>query len=180
MKKIVLVCGIIAGLISSAWCAISVRVFTDDVSLDTRTWLGYTSMILSFSLIFAGVKNYRDNFNNGCISFGKAFQIGLLIALVGSTIYVIAWLISYYFFFPDFAEKYNTLMLKQMKAQGASQEAITREMAEMAGFFKLYENPVFNILITYSEILPVGLIISLIAAAILKRKPDKRTVQPAK
>jgi ethanolamine transporter EutH len=170
MKKIVLTCGIIAGLISAAWCAISVRVMPDDVTLDTRTWLGYTSMILSFSLIFVGIKQYRDNLNGGYITFGKAFKVGLYIALIGSTLYVLLWLISYYFFFPDFMQKYNHLMLLQMQADGKTAADIQKEMADMAKFGEWYKNPVFNILITYSEILPVGLVVSLIAAAILRKK----------
>ena len=174
MKKIILVCGLIAGLISSAWCFISVRVFTNDVSLNTRTWLGYTAMILSFSLIFVGIKQYRDNYSDGVITFGKAFKIGLLISLVGSTLYVLLWLISYYFFFPDFAGKYTALMQAQMKADGASAAAISREMADMSKYFAWYKNPLFNILITYSEILPVGLVMALIAAAVLKRKSRAR------
>jgi len=174
MKKIVLVCGLIAGLISSAWCFISVRVFTNDVSLNTRTWLGYTAMILSFYLIFVGIKQYRDNYSNEVITFWKAFKIGLLISLVGSTLYVLLWLISYYFFFPDFAGKYTALMQAQMKADGASAAAISREMADMSKYFAWYKNPLFNILITYSEILPVGLVMALIAAAVLKRKSRAR------
>lgn len=170
MKKIIIVCGLIAGFISSAWCFISVRVFSDHIDLNTRTWLGYTSMILSFSLIFIGIKQYKENFGGGFISFGKAFKIGLLITLVGSTLYVMIWLISYYFFFPNFAEKYATLMRIQMKKDGASEAAIAKEMVEMAKFSSWFKNPLFNILITYSEIMPVGLLMSLIAAAILKRK----------
>ncbi len=176
MKKIIIVCGVIAGIISSAWCAVGVRVFTNDVSLDTRTWLGYISMILSFSLIFVGVKSYRDKYNNGEIAFGKAFKTGLLITLVASTFYVIVWLISYYFFFPNFAEKYASLMLAQMKANGASQADINKEMIEMVKFSKWYKNPIFNVLITYSEIAPGGIVISLIAALILKKNSKPATV----
>lgn len=170
MKRIITVCGLIAGLIASAWCAISVRTFPDSVSLATRTWLGYTSMVLSFSLIFVGIKQYRDNFNQGVISFGRAFRIGLLITLLASTVYVMLWLVSYYFFFPGFAQKYAHLMQLQLKENGAPAAEVAKQMADMAKYSGWYKNPVINILITYSEILPVGLVVSLIAAAILKKK----------
>jgi hypothetical protein len=176
MKKTIITCGLIAGLISSAWCAISVRVFPDSVSLDTRTWLGYTSMILSFSLIFVGIRQYRDNYCGGEISFGKAFRVGLYIALIGSTLYVLIWLVSYYFFLPNFAQKYATLMRLQMVANGASPAAIQKEMVQMDSINKMFKNPIFNILITYSEILPAGLVIALIAAAILKKNPSGQVV----
>lgn len=171
MKKIIIVCGIIGGLISSAWFFVSDSMLADNLSINARIWLGYTSMILSFSLIFVGVKNFRDNFNGGEISFGKAFRMGLLITLIASTVYVAVWLISYKFLFPDFAEKYAAETQREMQAQGASAAEIKSKMVEMVNYAKLYQNPLFNILMTYSEIFPVGLVISVIAALILKKKP---------
>jgi hypothetical protein len=169
MKKLILTYGIIGGLISAAWCSISVRTFPDSVSLDTRTCLGYASMIVAFSMIFVAVKKYRDNLGGGQITFGKALKIGLLITLVASTLYVITWLISYYFFFPNFFEKYMLLLKLQRQAEGKSPAEISQEIAGMAKFKAMYKDPLFNILITYTEIAPVGIVISLIAAFLLKK-----------
>jgi hypothetical protein len=127
-------------------------------------------MLLAFSLVFVGVKQYRDKFNAGQISFGKAFRIGFFIVLVASTMYVVAWLFNYYLLMPDFLEKYSAHMLEEMKAQGASAEKIQKESKEMASFAKMYQNPFFNALMTYVEILPVGVVVTLISAMILKRK----------
>jgi hypothetical protein len=127
-------------------------------------------MLLAFSLVFVGVKQYRDKFNAGQISFGKAFRIGFFIVLVASSMYVVAWLFNYYLLMPDFLEKYSAHMLEEMKAQGASAEKIQKESKEMASFAKMYQNPFFNALMTYVEILPVGVVVTLISAMILKRK----------
>lgn len=170
MKKIVIVCGSIAGLIVSAMLAITVTMSNRSGNVEGGMLLGYATMVIAFSLIFVGIRNYRDKYNSGIISFGKAFKTGLLITLVASTIYVIVWLISYYFFIPDYGEKYAAHMLDKLKADGASQAEIVKQTKEMNSFNKMYKNPFFNALITYTEIIPVGLLISLISSLILKRK----------
>ncbi|MEO6456288.1 MAG: DUF4199 domain-containing protein [Ginsengibacter sp.] len=85
----------------------------------------------------------------------------------------IVWLIDYFFFIPDFLEKYSAHTLDKLKASGASQIEIDKEAKEMASFGKMYKNPFFNAMMTYVEILPVGLIVTLISSLILKRKAAK-------
>jgi hypothetical protein len=171
MKKTVLICGLIAGLIStSLFIGLMVLGKAGHDDFKNGMLYGYTLMILAFSFIFVGTKITRDKYSGGEISFGKAFLVGLYITLVASTIYVIVWLIDYYFFIPDFAEKYGAHVLENLKASGASQAEIAKQSAEMARFSEMYKNPFFNALITYSEIMPVGLIVSLISAWALKRK----------
>jgi hypothetical protein len=170
MKKNVWIFGVISGLIISLWMICSVSFCTNNTDFESSELLGYASMLLSFSLIFVAIKNYRDKFNNGVVSFGKAFMIGLYISLIASTIYVISWLIDYHFFVPDFMDTYSAHMLDKLKASGASVAEIEKKTTEMASFKEMYKNPFFNIALTYSEILPVGLVVSLISAAILKKK----------
>jgi hypothetical protein len=170
MKKIVVTCGIIGGLISIGWYIFSVQVFKLDMSMNARLFFGYASMVLAFSLIFVGVKNFRDNYNGGVISFGEAIKVALLITAVASTVYVGVWLIDYYFFTPDYMEKYAASVLAGLKASHASQARINKEMAQITEYAKIYKNPFFNALMTYAEIAPVGIVISLIAALILKNK----------
>jgi len=176
MKKIILTCGLIGGLISVAWCIFSEQVFSFSMSMDARLYLGYATMLIGFSLIFVAIKNYRDNYNNGVITFGKALKIGLLITLVASTVYVVIWMIDFKFFIPDFFDKYKSLMLADLKAKGASAAAIQKQLADMDGYQQMYKNPIFVALLTYSEIVPVGIVVSLIAALILKRKSNPTTV----
>jgi hypothetical protein len=175
MKKIVMVCGLIAGLIVSAMLVITLVIYKSSGDFEHGMIYGYASMLLAFSLIFVGIKNYRDKYNHGVINFGKAFKIGLFITLIASTIYVIVWLIDYYFFIPDYGEKYAAQMLEKLKASGASQMEVAKQTKEMASFSEMYKNPLFNALITYSEIIPVGLIVSLVSSLILKKKINTHT-----
>lgn len=175
MKKNVLVFGLIAGIIVDLY-VIALAAGYNNPNYVENMWLGYGSMIVAFSFIFVGIKNFRDKYNNGVISFGKAFQTGLYIALIGSSIYVLTWLIVYYAFIPDFMTKYTAHIIAQTKSSGASLAEINEQKAKMASYTEMYKNPLMVIILTYLEILPVGLVIALIAALILKRK-GKNTPQ---
>ena len=111
MKKNVIVYGLISGVAIAVWTVISIGYCYSSGSFEGSMVLGYGAMLLAFSLIFVGVKNYRDKYNGGIISFGKAFTMGLYIALIASTIYVLAWMIDYYVFIPDFMDKYTACLL---------------------------------------------------------------------
>lgn len=174
MKKIVIICGSIAGLIVTSLMLASIAGCFGGSDFEGSLGsmlLGYTTMLVAFSLIFVGIKNYRDKHNDGIISFGKALKIGLLITLVASTIYVVVWMIDNYFFIPDFYEKYSAHIVAKMKSAGASAAEIQKQIAENQKMGEMYKNPFFKAMFTYIEILPVGIIVSFVAALILKRRP---------
>jgi amino acid transporter len=170
MKKIIITHGLISGLLVSIFMLCSIAFCYSSNNFNGNMLVGYASMILSFSLVFVGVKNFRDKQNEGVISFGKAFKIGFLIALIASSMYVIAWLVDYYFFIPDFMDKFCSQAIETARANGASTAEINAQTAEMDTYREMYKNPFGVIFLTYMEILPVGLVVSLISALILKRK----------
>ncbi len=131
--------------------------------------VGYTSMVLAFLLVFFGIRAYREELG-GAIGFGKAFQVGILITLVVCAIYVVSWEIVYWGFWPDFLDQYNAHALAKLRASGATEAAIQAAQTQMAKFAELYKNPLFNVGMTFLEIFPVGLIVTLVSAAILRRK----------
>ena len=173
MKKNIIIYGLIAGIVVSISMLFTVNYISHckgNVDFDRSLVIGYASMLIAFSLVYVGIRNYRDKYNEGVISFGKAFKIGILMVLIASTLYVIAWLIDYYFFIPDFAEKYSAQTLAQLKTSGASQIEIEKQTKDMANFVRMMKNPLYNAMMTYIEILPVGLVVTLISSLILKRK----------
>jgi hypothetical protein len=173
MKKNVLVFGLISGLVVSAIMSIGMVTLKGDegvqLSNNFMMAVGYLSMLISFSFIYVAVKNFRDKQNGGLISIGHAFKMGLLITLIGATIYVISWALLYNFYMPDFMDKYCNQIVEEAKATSSPAELqkLTEKMDQQK---ELYKNPFFFTLFTYMEILPVGLIVSLICAFILKRK----------
>ena len=176
MKKNIIVYGLISGLVVTVVMLFTVNYISHcegSVDYGTSMFIGYASMIIAFSMVFVGIRNYRDKYNEGVISFGKAFKIGLMIVLIAATMYVVAWLINYYFFIPDFMEKYSAHMVDELKASGASQMEIDKQTKEMANFARMYKNPFFNAMMTYVEILPVGLVVTLLSSFILKRESAK-------
>src|ERR1043166_9622359 len=118
MKKNIIIYGLIAGLVVSGLMAVNLTLTSNSGNFDNGMILGYASMLIAFSIIFIGIKNYRDKYNGRLISFGKAFKIGLFITLIASTFYVIVWLIEEHYFFPDFMEKYTANEIKKLQSSG--------------------------------------------------------------
>lgn len=177
MKKTIWVCGVIAGIISVSWGVLGEAVLSDSLSLNTKMIFGYATMILGFSLIFVAIKNYRDNYNSGQVTFGKALRIGLLITLIASTVYVVVWMIDYSYFVPDYGDKYQAQAIAELKASGASAMEVQRQAAEIASSMAKYKSsPAFRVMFTYLEIVPVGIVVSLIAALILKKNAKPATI----
>jgi hypothetical protein len=174
MKKRTLIFGLISGLFVTTVMDIGMANIYDTDKQGSMLF-GYTTMLIAFSLIFVCIKTWRDR-NGGFISFGRAFRIGLSITFIASTIYMLGWMIEYYVFFPDFYDKCEIHSVAKLKAEGASLAAIHAKAQEYEDLKQMIHNPVVHALMTYVEILPVGLVISLVAALILKRKPDNTSV----
>lgn len=170
VKRNVLIFGLIMGLIMCVNMVYMVALCYNNPEFIGNDVMGYAAMIVIFSLTFFGVRNYRNKELNGVISFGKAFKTGALIVLVSATMYVVVWLFYYYLFVPDFMDKYNAHVLHQLSAKGASTAEVAAKTKEMANFTEMYKNPFFVVLITYAEVLPVGLVVALVSALILKKK----------
>jgi hypothetical protein len=169
MKKTVLTFGLIGGAIMAAMMFATLP-FVDKIGFDKGEIVGYTTMVVAFMLVFFGIRSYRENVSGGRISFGRAFAVGISITLVVCVCYVVAWEIIYFNFMPDFVDKYASYMVEKARASGASQQAIDAQVQQMNSFKAMYDNPLINAAITFVEPLPIGLIVTLISAAILRKK----------
>lgn len=173
MKRNIWIFGGIAGLIVAAFMVVSSALCYHSGTFEGSMLLGYAGMLLAFSFVFVGIKNYRDQYNNGTVTFVQGLKIGGLITLIGATVYVVVWLFDFYLFIPDFMEKYIAHTITQAKADGATQAELNEQIANMAWYREKYKNPVWVMLLTYCEILPVGIVVTLISALILKRNKPK-------
>lgn len=170
MKRVVLTFGLIAGAILSIVMMFTAP-FLDRIGHDKGAIIGYTTMVLAFLMTYFGIKSYRDNVAGGTISFSRALGVGLMITVIASLCYVATWEVIYFRFVPDFGEKYAVYAVEQKRKSGASQAEVDAKAKEMAAFVESYKNPLVNVSYTFLEPLPVGLLLTLVSAAMLRRKP---------
>jgi len=170
MKKPVLTFGIIAGVIMSVLMCSSVLLASRIGSGHSSLVLGYTILVASFLLVYFGIRSYRDNTLGGEISFGRAFACGILITLITSIIYVAVWEILYFNFMPHFMDSYFAAQIHKVQSSGLDPATTAARVAAIERSQLLYQNPLVNMAYTFMEPLPVGLIMTLVSAAVLRRK----------
>ncbi|MEA2238993.1 MAG: hypothetical protein QOC81_3717 [Thermoanaerobaculia bacterium] len=173
MKRIVLIFGLISGVISSGLMFLTLPFLNNGtINFDNGEVIGYTAIFLSFLLVFFGIRSYRDNVGAGAITFGRAFSVGILITLISCVFYVASWEIVYFKFMPDFGDKYAAHAIEKMKSKGASAAAIAETEKQMTQMKAVLDNPLMNAAMTFIEPFPVGLIVTLVSAAILRKRRD--------
>jgi hypothetical protein len=174
MKKTVLTFGLISGVMISVLMDSSL-LLANKIGPGHSMMIGYTIMVASFLLIYFGIRSYRDNNLGGQISFGRAFACGILITLVTSVCYVAMWEVLYFNFMPHFMDSYFAAEIHKIQASGLDAATTAAKVAAIQHSQQLYQNPFVNMAYTIMEPLPVGLIITLVSAAILRRKTPVAT-----
>lgn len=170
MLRNILSYGIVAGLI------VGVPLFLMGAFLDgghvPGVWgmvLGYSIMLIALTTVFVAVKRYRDTELGGVIRFWPAFGYGLAISAVAGILYVVAWEAALQFMDGDFAQIYAQATLDAARARGASAAEMATLSAQMSDFTTLYSNPPMRWAMSFfMEFLPVGLLVSLVSAALLR------------
>jgi hypothetical protein len=127
-------------------------------------------MVLAGLMTYFGVRAYRDEVAGGTVSFGRAFQVAILITAVSTVCYAATWQLIYHKITPDFLEKYTAHVIAKEREAGSSDAQIAKKAAEMEEFGEMYKNPLVNIGFTLLEPLPVGLLVSLVSAGVVSRR----------
>jgi len=176
MKKVVLTFGVISGLLSSAMMLMTVP-FMDRIGFDRGEIIGYTAILASFLVVFFGVRSYREQ-HGGILGFGRAFAVGLLIVLISCGFYVATWEVIYFKMSPGFLDRYSAYAMEKVRASGAGQQAIDAKARELAQFRAMYANPFVNASMTFLEPFPVGFVVALVSAAVLRRRQPSTPAAP--
>lgn len=173
MRQTIIRYGLISGVISSILMLIVssiMKVIGFEKFAEYGVWVGFTCIILSLVLVFFGIKTYRDEQGGGQISFGKAFQIGILVTVISCVCYSLTWVVCYFNFFPNFMDDFGAYQLQKLKESGESAAEIAKQTAEINRTKELYQNPLYNFAVTFMEPFPVGLLMTAVSALVLKKK----------
>jgi hypothetical protein len=169
VKKTVITFGVISGVISSL-LMVGTSTLVDRIGFDKGYIVGYTAIVLSFLLVFFGIRSYRDNVTDGHITFMKGFGVGICITLISCVFYVGTWEVLSRTVFKDFMDKYSAYMISKAQASGASAQAVQAQITEIEQMKVMYANPLYRVAMTFIEPFPVGLLITLISAGVLRKK----------
>ena len=171
MKKFVLKYGLLSGLTVAVMMALTVPV-EHRIHASWGMVIGYTIMVLSFLIVFVGVKHYRDVECGGVISFGRALAVGALMMLLTCACYVAMWEVLSATVEKNFAHQYAEGMAKRAQQSGLKGSALQAKIDQARSFETMYANPLYRMSMTLLEPLPVGIVMALVTAGILRRRPQ--------
>ena len=178
MLRTLLVYGVVAGLIVGVPLSVLTIAMNGHTMMSYGMFIGYTLMLIALSTVFVAIKRYRDEALGGVIRFWPAFGLGLGISFVAGIFYVAAWETAVAITHMDFAGTYANAIIEQQKAKGVTGEALANVVAGMERFKVQYANPLYRLPMTFAEIFPVGVLVSLVSAGLLRNRrflPARRT-----
>ncbi|HWA91327.1 MAG TPA: DUF4199 domain-containing protein [Rhizomicrobium sp.] len=177
MFRNILTYGVIAGLIVGVLqCGLVLATKGRHQPSDWAMVIGYTIMLIALAWVFLGVKRYRDVERGGVIGFWPALGMGLAISFVAGILYALSWELTLALAHWDFGSEYADYMIAQAKAHETG-AALQRAVAEANEFRVNYQNPLYRLPMTFTEIAPVGVLVSLVTAGLLRNSrflPVKR------
>jgi uncharacterized protein DUF4199 len=168
MTRLILIYGAIGGLVVAIPMVSMMLAMDQDSVIENGALYGYLTMIVALTTVFLGIKHYRDRVQGGVIRFVPALGVGLAISAVAGVFYVIGWEISLALTDFDFPAEYSKMMLDAARAGGATEAELAQVATDAEAFARNYQNPLFRLPLTFVEIFPIGVLISLVSAALLR------------
>lgn len=166
MKKFIIRYGLISLAVGAA-IFLLMLVVGRGFSFKTQEVLGYVSIISSLSLVFFGIKQYRDKENGGLISFGKALGLGMLITLFVALGFAIIDFIYTSYINPDFAQQYLDYSISELEKTLSGDDLIKKkeELTEQMASFTSAAGAV----LMFGIVTVIGFIISLVSSLFLSK-----------
>ncbi len=178
MGKIVLKYGLIAGAILASMLCTMMWLLKDTNDFESGESFGYLFIIGAFSMIFLGIREYRDKHSGGKINFNTGFRIGLSITLVASACYVISWMLYFHFIDDSFVEHYTAFYTEKLKAVGGDPIKTEKDITDFHSQMTEYRKPHVMAIQTFLEVFPIGLIITVLCALLMRGDKSASEKQP--
>ncbi len=159
MKKFVLRYGLLAGCLLVGLGLFNWFFIAQMFGYNASEICGYLSIILALLCIPLGIKYFRDKLNDGMVSFGEGFKIGMGITFVTSIIMFFYSMLFWVLAGDDFM-KWREKVLTESELKQAQ-----LQMAEMPDFVL---NPWFQGLVMLLTVFLIGMIINLVSSLVLK------------
>jgi hypothetical protein len=163
MKKIILKYSLISGSIFLISMIIT-GVFKTKMGNGWDEIIGFTALILSFAMVYPAMLSYRNSLPDQKIKFLQSLKIGLIITIISCIVYVIGWLVIYYTLIPNYWDRYAAITAEKMRHHGDSAADIKKETESILQ----YKKPYLNAMEAFLETFPIGVLISLISATIVR------------
>lgn len=161
--------GLTLGAISVVFNA---AILLIDYHLLSSSWIGIIPIIINIIVLLIAGFELRK-LHDGYLSFREAFVSTITIIAIGAAISVVFSILVYNVFAPDIADALHEDIINNTASMleqfGADDEVIDQTIAQVEA-----SNPfsVGNLLLGYVYNLIGGLILALIIAAIVKKKPN--------
>lgn len=166
MTRTILIAGLAAGLVAGGFCSLFAVILSHSIPAGWGMAIGYLTMLLALSAIVVALRRQRDA-QGGVLGFWPALGMGVGITLIASILYALCWEVSLQFM--GGADGFIDGYARGLRAHGGS----AADLAQIEDMRASYRNPLFRLPMTMTEIAPVGLLVSLVAAAVL-RAPRRR------
>lgn len=165
MLKKILFWGVLAGILAGLPMSF-LALGTTSHAAHSMT-VGYLTMLIALSTIFLAIKRHRDLAQGGVIRFWPALVMGLGISVIAGVLYAAIWDMAVMITHTDFAGNYAKSVIAGAQAKGSSAADLAKLTADMDQFKAQYANPLYRWSMTFIEIFPVGVLVSLVSAILL-------------
>jgi hypothetical protein len=176
MIRIAIRYGSLSGIILVCLMFATGMYWGENIDFGLAEKVGYVTMVLGLSMIYIGTRDFRNIHHMEHFSFGKGLLAGLFITLVASCFYVAGWMVYSTTLDPDFMDRYYEYSVDQLKSKNLSDEKLNVKLDQMSKYKEVYKSPVIQILISFFEILPVGFLMSVVFAFILRKRKSQLSV----
>ena len=160
MKKSIVRFGLIAVVLLGIVGGLPLLIWGTDMSYSSGEILGYASMLIALSMVFLGLKYFRDKENNGQLNFKQGFTLGMIITAFPA----VAMGVFTYIFYEVSGDKFAEWALPQMSPEQALQ------YQEIIASDSIYASSLFQSVVMVVTVAILGVIVTLGSALILKRE----------